>query len=243
MSNNHLTGGNTCRSGRTFPLTLSTATTASFSTSPGHEHETFHLANGHRASPPTSRNVPVPPEEHDRNPPRRAHLSTSQPPLFVPRAQMTAWCMKTWRHEQSSMSQSRPETDDLETFARRRSSQTGQHDGDSSSSQGWASRGYFHMQRVSIPAALHRLFSRTERPLRGKKRSLAKRENLTSRRSLNLVFNGRSISSALEGRLCKIAAPIQRGIEAPEYPLAHCTHIAAALSFMKQPPAAKNTQS
>jgi hypothetical protein len=42
-----------------------------------------------------------------RNPPRRSQVAAhSQPPLFVPRAQMTAWCMKTWRREQSSMSQS-----------------------------------------------------------------------------------------------------------------------------------------
>ena len=43
----------------------------------------------------------------DRNPPHRSQASgPSQPPLFIPRAQMTACCMKTWRHEQWSVSQS-----------------------------------------------------------------------------------------------------------------------------------------
>jgi hypothetical protein len=53
--------------------------------------------------------------------PHGVHSSSgrSQPPLFVPRAQMTAWCMITWRHEQSSVSQS-PETDDHETYTERK---------------------------------------------------------------------------------------------------------------------------
>jgi hypothetical protein len=43
----------------------------------------------------------------DRNPPRRSQASGSPNPLFfIPRAQMTACCMKTWRHEQWRMSQS-----------------------------------------------------------------------------------------------------------------------------------------
>ena len=72
------------------------------------------------------------------------------------------------------------------------------------------------MQRVRIPGAGARLSSRVDERIGGTRRALAKRENLTSRRSLNFALSQRNegtISSALEGRLCEIAAPIQRGIE------------------------------
>jgi hypothetical protein len=65
---------------------------------------------GHRASPSCSRKAPAPNENMrlliSESPTVPSVCWHSQPLLFIPRAQMTAYCMKTWRQEQSSMSQS-----------------------------------------------------------------------------------------------------------------------------------------
>jgi hypothetical protein len=52
-------------------------------------------------------------------------------------------------------------------------------------------------------------------------------------------FPHQQSQQALQGRLCEITAPIWRGIDLP---LMRIAIIEAALGFMKQPPAAKNTQ-
>jgi hypothetical protein len=52
-------------------------------------------------------------------------------------------------------------------------------------------------------------------------------------------FHLQQSQQALQGRLCEITAPILRGIDLP---LMRNAIIEAALGFMKQPPAAKNTQ-
>ena len=51
-------------------------------------------------------------------------------------------------------------------------------------------------------------------------------------------FHLQQSQQALQGRLCEITAPILRGIDLP---LMRIAIIEAALGFMKQPPAAKNT--
>jgi hypothetical protein len=163
-------------------LTRSTATTASPRPAFGHEYETFHLENGvvigphHRPAGqlPLCRTSGEQHEAFDRrNPPRRSHPLGLPATSFRPKSSDDSMVHENVEPRTVEYESELSETDDLETFAERRSSQTGQHDGDSSSSQLWDLRGYFHMQRVSIPAAVPRLFSRVRHPVKGENVSLA----------------------------------------------------------------------